>query len=179
MSNMNWTYDEDTGRYIVKNAIIRFPNIRGAEQDYNTAGKRNFNLQIDESLAEELKERGVHVRVREGRDDEEEKQYLVKIGVYRDAEIRLLSGKAMSRVTIDSDDRGMPTANDQGNMVDDEFRRGHVKNGEVSVEFHVSKNTRVASSSPYCRVDTMIVPIRKSRLLEEYEEYEDDQPFDD
>lgn len=177
--NMTWKYDDDTGRYIVKNAVIRFPNIQGAEQDYNTAGKRNFNLQIDESLAEELKNRDIHVRVREGRDGDEEPQYLVKIGVYRDAEIRMLSGKAMTKVLIDSDDRGLPTPDDQGKLIDDEFRRGHVKNGEIGIEFHVSRNTRVPTSSPYCRVDTMVVPIRKSRLLEEYEEYEDDQPFDD
>ena len=176
--NMTWKYDEDTGRYIVKNATIRFPNIQGAEQDFNAAGKRNFNLQIDESLAEELKNRNIHVRVREGREEDDEPQYLVKIGVYKDAEIRMLSGKAMTKVLIENDDRGMPAPDDQGNMIDDEFRRGHVKNGEIGVEFHVSKNTRVATSSPYCRVDTMVVPIRKSRLLEEYEEYEDDQPFD-
>ena len=178
MSNMTWNYDEDTGRYIVKNAVVRFPNIQGAQQDYNQEGKRNFNLQIDESLAEELKDRGVHVRTRDGRE-EDEVQHLVKIGVYRDADIRMLSGKAMTRVVIENDDRGLPTENDQGRMVDDEFRRGHVKNGEVCLEFHISRNTRVATSSPYCRVDTLIIPIRKSRLLSEYEDYEDDMPFDD
>ena len=178
MTTMKWTYDEDTGRYIVKNARILFPNFQGAEQDYNVAGKRNFNLQITKDLADELSERGVHVRFREARNDEEDDQYLCKVGVYRDAEIRLLSGKAMTRVLIENDDRGLPTENDQGKMVDSEFRKGHIKNGEIGLEFHVSKNTRVASAAPYLRVDTMVVPIRKSRLLEEYEDYEDD-PFDE
>jgi hypothetical protein len=68
----------------------------------------------------------------------------------------------------------MPTKDDQGSMVDAEFRKGHIKNGEISLEFHVSKNTRVATSSPYIRLDTMIIPIRKSRLLEEYDEIEED-----
>lgn len=179
MYNMTWNYDEDTGRYIVKNARILFPNFQGAEQDYNIAGKRNFNLQITEELAHVLEGEGVRVRAREPRNDDEDTQYLIKVGVYRDAEIRMLSGRAMTRVLIENDDRGLPTKNDQGNLVDDEFRRGHVRNGEIKVEFHVSRNTRVANAMIYIRLDTMIIPIRKSKLLEEYEDYEDeDVPFE-
>ena len=174
MSTFNYIYDEDTGRYIVKNARILFPNFHGAEQDYNMPGKRNFRLQITQELADELQGRGVNVRYREARDEMDEDQYLIKVGIYSDAEIRLLSGKAMTKVLIENDDRGMPTRNDQGVMVDNEFRKGHIKNGEISLEFHVSKNTRVATSSPYIRLDTMIIPIRKSRLLEEYDDIEDD-----
>ena len=168
MNKMNWFYDEDTGRYVIKgSARILFPNFEGAEQDYNQAGKRNFRLQLTEDLAEEMQNRDVHVRVREGRDEEEDDQYLMKVGVYPDADIRLLSGKAMTNLAFDN-----------LSMIDREFRKGHIKNGEISLEFHVSKNTKVASSSPYVRVDTMIIPIRKSRLLEEYEDY-DDEPFDE
>ena len=180
MEHNNWFYDEDTGRYIVKKARILFPNFEGVEQDYNMAGKRNFRLQLPEDLAEEMKSRGVHVRCREARDEYEEDQHLMKVSIYQDAEIRLLSGKAMTRVIIENDDRGMATKNDQGKMIDNEFRKGHIKNGDISLEFHVSKNTKVVGSSPYVRVDTMIIPIRKSRLLEDYDEYEDEEaPFDD
>lgn len=178
MSNFSFFYDEDTGRYVVKGARVLFPNFQGAEQDYNAHGKRNFNLQIDKALADELASRDVHVRYREARSEDEEDQYLVKIGIYRDADIRLLSGKAMTKVAIENDDRGLPTATDQGKLVDSEFRKGHIKNGEIGLEFHVSKNTRVATSSPYLRVDTMVIPIRKSRLLDEYEDYEDDDVFE-
>lgn len=180
MLDTKWFYDEDTGRYVVKNARMLFPNFQGAEQDYNQPGKRNFRLQLTEDLAEEMRNRGVHVRMREGRDETEDDQYLMKVGVYQDADIRLLSGKAKTRVILDNDDRGMPTKDDQGKLIDSEFKKGHIKNGEIGIEFHVSKNTRVATSSPYVRVDTMIIPIRKSRLLEDYEDYEDDDdPFDD
>ena len=180
MENKICFYDEDTGRYIVKKARILFPNFEGVEQDYNQAGKRNFRLQLPEDLAEEMKSRGVHVRFREARDDYEDDQYLMKVSVYQDAEIRLLSGKAMTRVLIENDDRGIATRNDQGKLIDGEFRKGHIKNGEISLEFHVSKNTKVATSSPYVRVDTMIIPIRKSRVLEDYDEYEDEElPFQD
>ena len=157
MSNMEWFYDEETGRYVVHGARILFPNFEGAEQDYNMAGKRNFRLQLSEGLADELKKRGVHVRYREARDDNEDDQYLLKVGVYPDADIRFLSGRAMTEIAFDNVD-----------MVDREFRKGHIKNGEILLEFHVSKNTRVMNSSPYVRVDTMVIPIRKSRLLEEF-----------
>lgn len=178
-SNMTWTYDEDTQRYIVRNARILFPNFQGAEQDYNMAGKRNFNLQIDKELSDELQRQGVRVREREPRNEEEDIQYLIKVGVYKDAEIRMLSGKAMTKILIENDERGLPSRNDQGNMVDDEFRRGHARNGEIMVEFHVSRNTRVANAMIYVRLDTMIIPIRKSRLLEEYEDHDSDElPFD-
>ena len=176
MADFSWFYDEDTGRYVVRNARILFPNFEGVEQDYNQAGKRNFRLQLTPDLAEEMRNRGVHVRYREGRDDTEDDQYLMKVSVYQDAEIRMISGKARTPVLIENDDRGLPSPNDQGRLIDSEFRKGHIKNGEIDMEFHVSKNTRVASSSPYVRIDTMIIPIRKSRLLEEYE---DDDPFDD
>lgn len=161
-------YDEESGRYVVKGARILFPNFEGAEQDYNQAGKRNFRLELNEAMAEEMKSRGVYVRYREGRDETEPDQYLMKVGIYPDADIRLLSGKAMTALTPETFE-----------LVDREFRKGHVGNGDISLEFHISKNTRVAASSPYARVDTMIIPIRKSRLLSEYEDYEtdDELPF--
>lgn len=163
MSNVNWFYDDETGRYVMKGARILFPNFEGAEQDYNQAGKRNFRLQVPEDLAEEMKSRGIYVRERPPREDEDETQYLMKVGIYNDADIRFLSGRKMQPLTPDNFD-----------LVDKEFRKGHVGNGDISVEFHVSRNTRVQTSSPYVRVDTMIIPIRKSRLLEDYAEYEDD-----
>ena len=177
MAEKKWFYDEETGRYVVKGARILFPNFEGVEQDYNQAGKRNFRLMLSEDLADEMVRRGVNVRFREARDETEDDQRLIKVGIYQDAEIRLLSGKAMTRVLIENDERGIATKHDQGRLVDSEFKKGHIKNGEIDIEFHVSKNTRVATSAPYVRVDTMIIPIRKSRLLEDYEDYEDD-PFE-
>lgn len=169
MANINTTciYDEETGRYIVKGARILFPNFEGAEQDYNQAGKRNFRLQLTPGMAEELKGRGLYVRERPSQDDTEDDQYLVKIGVYADADVRTLSGRHLTQLHPDD-----------FYLVDQEMRKGHVKNGEIDLEFHISRNTRVSTSSPYARLDTIIVPIRKSRLLADYENMEDDNPFD-
>lgn len=166
--NYSCVYDEETGHYIVKGATILFPNFAGEEQDYNPAGKRNFRLVLDEGLANELKGRGVHVRERPARDETEEPTYLAKIGVYSDADIRILSGKAMQTYTIDNRDPD----EDDGPAIDRWFRKGHVYNGDISLEFHLSKNTKITSSSPYLRVDCMIIPIRKSRLMDEYQDYE-------
>lgn len=174
----NWQYDEDSGRYILKNARIAYPNFKGAEQNYNAAGRRNFRVELPEDMVEEMESRGLYVRTVPPRDENEEQKYLLKIGVYPDADIRLLSGKAMTKILVDNND----SEADQAGMVDDEFRRGHIKNGEIAMEFHVSRNTRVTGASPYARLDTMIVPIRKSRLLAEYENYdseEEEEPFDD
>ncbi len=174
MSNCNWMYDEDSGRYIVKGARILFPNFEGAEQNYNAAGKRNFRVELPEDMVDEMKSRGVYVRYREG-DEQHDDQWLIKIGVYPDADVRLLSGRAMTKIRIDNDDDEM----DQASLVDSEFRKGHVKNGEIAMEFHVSRNTRVVGASPYARLDTIIIPIRKSRLLSDYEDGEyEDEPLD-
>ena len=169
-NNMTWFYDEETGHYVVKGARILFPNFAGAEQDYNPAGKRNFRMQINQDLAEELRMRGISVREREGRDETEETQYLVKIGVYPSVDIRFLDGNKKSRMVIDNDDPD----NDDGILIDKEFSNGHVKNGEINVEFHVSKNTRVPNGSLYTRADVIIIPIRKSLLLEELDDEEDE-----
>ena len=169
MEKLNWEYDELSGRYIVKGARVLFANFEGAEQDYNQKGKRNFRLQLDESLKDEIKRQGVYVRERPGRDEFDDPQYLMKVGVYGDADIRLLSGRTMTKVPITTD-----SATDGGSLIDREFQKGHVENGRIDIEFHVSKNTRVASSSPYVRVDTMIIPIRKSKLLDGYDDIDDE-----
>lgn len=178
-NNLNWEYDELSGRYIVKGATIRFTNFDGAEQDYNQKGKRNFRLELDKSLCEEIKRQGVYVRERPGRDEFDETQYLMKVGIYPDADIRILTGRTMTKVPIlPEQERQRDPDKDGGSLIDREFQKGHVENGKIDIEFHVSKNTRVATSSPYVRVDTMIIPIRKSKLLEGYDDLDDeDDPF--
>ena len=161
--NTTWFYDDQTGRYVVKHARILFPNFSGDEQDYNPAGKRNFRLQVPQDLADELISRGVNVKEREPRDESEDTTYHIKVGVYRDADIRLLSGNIMRSLSDDTFDE-----------VDNEYRKGHIINGDLGIEFHVSKNTRVMTSAPYARLDTAVIPIRKSRLLDDYSDYEDE-----
>ena len=74
----------------------------------------------------------------------------------------------MQTYTIDNRDPD----EDDGPAIDRWFRKGHVYNGDISLEFNLSKNTKIATSSPYLRLDCMIIPIRKSRLMDEYQDYE-------
>lgn len=168
--NFSYEYDSFSRHYIVRNARLFFVNFSGSEQDYNQAGRRNFRLEINEDLAREMQALGVYVREREATDEYNEKQYLLKVSVYPDADIRLLSGNSMTKAVIDNNNPDL----DMGRMLDDEFRKGHVLNGNVDLEFHVSKNTKVPSSSPYLRVDMLVMPIRRSKLAEAYADYEDD-----
>lgn len=177
-NNMHWEYDELSNRYVVKGATIRFTNFDGAEQDYNQKGKRNFRLELDETLRDEIKRQGVYVRERPGRDEFDDPQYLMKVGIYPDADIRMLSGRTLTKVPIlTEDERRRDPDRDGGALIDREFQKGHVENGKIDIEFHITKNTRVATSSPYVRVDTMIIPIRKSKLLEEYDLDDDEDAF--
>ncbi len=171
MNNCTWMYDEETGHYIVKGARILYQNFAGEAQDYNPAGKRNFRLAVPDDLADELRGQGIAVRTRPPRDDGDDALNLVKISVYSDAEIRFVSEKAMTTATIDNKN----PENDCGAMIDREFRKGHAKNGDIKVEFHISRNTQVPNSAFYTRLDVAIIPIRKSRLMSELEdEYDED-----
>ncbi len=171
ISNCEWLYDDETGHYIVRNSRILYQNFAGEAQDYNPAGKRNFRLAVPDDLADELRAQGLAVRTRPPRDENDDPLNLVKISVYSDAEIRFLSGRAMSAVTIDNKN----AENDCGAMIDREFRKGHARNGDIKVEFHISRNTQVPNSAYYARLDVAIIPIRKSRLMSEIEdEYDED-----
>ena len=173
-NNMTWFYDEETGHYIVKGTRILFPNFQGAEQDYNPAGKRNFRLLVPADMASELKDQGISVREREGRTEDDPTQYMVKIGVYPTADIFLVeSNNRKNRMTIDNQDH----ENDDGALIDSEFGKGHIKNGDISVEFHISRNTRVPNGMLYTRADVVLLPVRKSKLLDDFEPDDDELPM--
>lgn len=165
----NWTYVEKSGRYVIKDsALIRFPNFEGAAQTYNASGRKNFKLVIDETLASELKERGVYVRDRAPRNEDGETEYQVKVGVYPTTDVRLKIDGKEKRIGFDSLD-----------IIDREFRKGHIENGEIGVAFHVSKNNNVPNGAYYLRVDEIKLPVRKSLLFDEMEDEEEmeEEPF--
>lgn len=159
---MTYSYDEENSRYVLKNAQIQFTNFSGQENEFNAAGKRNFKVIIDEELARELQEQGVRVSELRRRDDTEPVRFSVKVGVYPTSEMFLLSGSTRKELTLDT-----------CGLIDMEIRKGHVKQGQIAMEFHVSTNTRLARPTPYIRLDTLFVPIGKSQLKAEYDDYED------
>lgn len=158
---MNCYFDEDSGRYVLKGTQIQYPNFSGLENDFNAAGKKNFKVVIDETLAEELQEQGIRVSELKKRDDTDPTRYSVKIGVYPTSEMFLLSGRVRQELNMDT-----------CGIIDMEFRKGHIRNGQIDLEFHVSVNNRLSKPAPYLRLDTAFFPINKSKLMEEYEDYE-------
>lgn len=178
INNGNLTYERDnyTNHYTVYNTKILFPNFSGIEKQFNNAGKRNFHIAVPEELKNEMEEMGVFTHELPPRNDGDDPTYTLKISVYEDANIELLNGKARVDVAINNANKDI----DGGPIIDAEFRKGHVVNGSVNIEFHISRNTKVPGSKPYLRVDILKIPIRKSKLEEMYENYGmDDEDEDD
>ena len=178
MNNQMITYEYDrySRHYIVRNTRILFANFTGAARQYNQEGRRNFHIVIPEDLAIEMENLGVNVHHLLPRNENETETCTLKVSVYPDADIRLLNGRVATNAVIDNNkESGL----DMGPMIDNEFRKGHVLNGEIKIEFHVARNTQVPNSSPYLRVDVLFLPIRKSRLVEEYESYLEEEDDDD
>lgn len=69
------------GNITVENARIIFRNFAGKESKFNTKGKRNFCLVIDNEEAEQLKEEGWNIKYLKPRDPDEEPQAYVQVSV--------------------------------------------------------------------------------------------------
>ena len=158
---MNYTYNSNNGRYRIENAEIRYPNFEGNESQFNKAGKQNFKLVINEELASEFEDQGIRVREERRRDESDPPQYTVKIGVYADSAMYLVSGRVKQPLTMDT-----------CKIIDREFRHGYVRNGEIDVKFHVSVNNRLNPPAPYLRLDSIYIPVEKDEQTEKYEDYE-------
>lgn len=161
MSEMNWTYDKSSGRYIVRNARIEYTNFAGEANDMNTAGRRNFKLRLDEDLYNALVQEGVTCSMKPPMREGQDTKYTVKANVYPNSKIFLLGGNFSDK----------PIPFEELKIVDDEISGGYVMNGEISVVFHVSLNTMLSRPAYYIRVDEMNIPVRESYLAGEREQY--------
>lgn len=173
-NTLNYEFDPISRHYIVRNTRVLFANFSGVARQYNNEGRRNFHIVIPDELADEMEARGVNVHTLKPRNEGDEVTKTLKISVYENAKINLLRGRDVVEVVVSSDKNL-----DMAPMVDQEFAQGHVLNGYVDIEFHIANNTRVPNSSPYLRVDVMYLPVRKSKLAEEYENYMKNDVFDD
>lgn len=64
---------------LIENANIFWLNFAGQERQYNPAGRRNFCVDIDEELAQQLISEGWNVKVREPRDEGEVTKYHIQV----------------------------------------------------------------------------------------------------
>jgi len=159
----NYTYNENTGRYRIKNAEMWFPNFTGAESQYNKLGKRNFKVAISEELASDLEDQGIRVSELKRRDDTEPQRYTTKIGVYPDSQIYLVNTetKLSKRIPVD-----------ESECIDREFKNGLIRNGSVDVKFHVSADTRYDPPVHYLRLDSVYFPIDMDEQDSDYADYQ-------
>lgn len=159
----NYSYNENTGRYRIKNAEMWFPNFTGAESQYNKLGKRNFKVAINEELASELEDQGIRVSELKRRDDTEPQRYTTKIGVYPDSQIFLVNTetKLSKRIPVD-----------ESACIDREFKNGLIRNGAVDVKFHVSADTRYDPPVHYLRLDAVYFPIDMDEQDNDYADYQ-------
>ena len=158
---MQYTYNEKNGRYRIDRAEIWYPNFEGQESQFNAAGKRNFKIAINEALADDLRDQCIRVSELRRKDDTEPQRYTVKIGVYADSEMYLVSDHVKQPLNIDN-----------CGVIDREFRSGTVRNGEIDVKFHVSVNGRLNPPAPYLRLDTIYVPVDQDEQAEKYADYD-------
>lgn len=158
---MNYTYNENSGRYRIEHAEIWFPNFEGLKSQYNDAGKRNFKIAVGEELAEELRDQGIRLSEMRRRDDTEPQRYTVKIGVYGNSEMYLVADRVKQPLTLDN-----------CHVIDREFRNGHVRNGDVDVKFHVSVNSRLNPPTPYLRLDSIYIPVEHDEQADDYADYD-------
>lgn len=65
----------------IESAKIIFRNFSGEKDAFNAEGKRNFHVVLDEAQAEELRELGVNVKIRQPREEGDLPTYHAKVNV--------------------------------------------------------------------------------------------------
>lgn len=65
----------------VENARIIFRNFSGRVDKFNTQGRKQFSLILDQGLAEELRDEGWNVKPLKSRDEDEEPKFILNVKV--------------------------------------------------------------------------------------------------
>ena len=70
------------GKLIIEDAYLLYRNFAGKQTDYNAAGKRNFNVIIDDpDLAQKMADDGWNVKFRVPRDPQDAGVHHIKVNV--------------------------------------------------------------------------------------------------
>lgn len=96
------------GTITIRNARLIFRNFSGEETQYNPAGRRNFAVILGEEDAQKLSADGWNVKVLKPRDEEEEPESYIQVGVSFNAyppKIVVISGE--NKTIIDEASIGM------------------------------------------------------------------------
>lgn len=66
---------------ILRNAKLIFRNFEGKKSDFNKEGARNFSVMLNEDIANELREKGFHIKPLKKPSEDEEQMYSMKVNV--------------------------------------------------------------------------------------------------
>lgn len=105
-NNMKKEY-KVTDNVTIENAIIKWSNFEGKEQKFNKAGTKNFCVFLDNDVADSLHEIGWNVKVTKPRNEEDEPQAYIQVGVnyaYNPPTIKLITNHGNPSGTLLTDD---------------------------------------------------------------------------
>ena len=68
-------------KYVVEDTQVIWANFAGAEGRYNPAGRRNFNIILDEESAKFLTDEGFNVKLKQAKDPDDDDIWTLKINV--------------------------------------------------------------------------------------------------
>lgn len=96
----------EVGNLVIENAQIMFRNFGGREQQFNSAGDRNFVVFLDQDLAEQLKKDGWNVKqLRPREEDDVPQDYMqVAVGYGKGRPPRVVVITSKNRVDLGADE---------------------------------------------------------------------------
>lgn len=103
------------GDVIIEDARLLFKNFAGAKTRFNDAGKRNFNIVIDDpEVVQQMLDMGYNVRILGKREDDDEVTNVVKVNVNFDS-------KWPPRVYEVVDNKKIPLDGESVGILDDAY----------------------------------------------------------
>ncbi len=103
-----------TSSIVLENVQLIFRNFEGRPDKYDAYGKRQFNVLLDEALANELTEQGYNVKPLKKLDEDDEQKYHMNVRVNFDSRrpprvtmLGFVDGEEVSRVDLDASTVGI------------------------------------------------------------------------
>lgn len=87
---------------VIRDAKAIYKNFSGKETEFNPAGRRNFNVVLDEEIAQKLLDDGWNVKARASKDDPNDILYTLPVEVRFDnipPNVFMISGGIKTRLT--------------------------------------------------------------------------------
>lgn len=154
----------DLGNLMIENARIMFRNFAGREQQFNSAGDRNFVVFLEPDKAETLREQGFNIKqLRPREEDDVPQSYMsvsVNYGKGRPPRVVLLTKRGQQRTDLGADEVEMLDYAD-------------IKNIDIVINPYAWEVNGKKGIKAYLK--TAFVTINEDELELKYADMEDDQ----